>query len=117
MLLVLIGICAGILAGMFGVGGGVIIVPALIFLFGMSPQRAAGTSLAAMLLPVGALGVWQYYKNGAIDIRAGLLIGGGIFLGAWLGAYFSLRLPPRELQRGFALFLFVVAGRLWWTAR
>ena len=58
MPLILIGIGAGILAGLFGVGGGVIIVPGLIFLLGMSPQRAAGTSLAAMLLPVGALGVW-----------------------------------------------------------
>lgn len=115
--LIIIGISAGILAGLFGVGGGVIIVPGLIFMLGMTPQRAAGTSLAAMLLPVGALGVWQYYKSDALDLRAALIIGAGMFLGVWVGAYFSVRLPPRELQRGFALFLLVVAGRLWWTAK
>jgi len=112
-----IGIAAGMLAGLFGIGGGVVIVPALILVARMPAERAIGTSLAALLLPVGALGAWQYYRSGYVDVRAALLVAGGLFLGAWLGAHVALRLPARELQRVFAVFLVLVAGHLWWTAR
>jgi uncharacterized membrane protein YfcA len=112
-----IGLAAGILSGLFGIGGGIVIVPALIMLAAMKPTEATGTSLAALLLPVGALGAWQYYRQGALDLRAALWIAAGLFLGAWLGARLALRMPTRELQRGFALFLLVVAAQLWRSAR
>lgn len=112
-----IGVAAGLLAGLFGVGGGVVIVPSLILVARMSAERAIGTSLAALLLPVGALGAWQYYRSGFLDLRMALLIALGIFLGAWLGAHLALKLPARDLQRAFAVFLVFVAGHLWWTAR
>lgn len=112
-----VGVVAGLLAGLFGVGGGVVIVPSLILVARMVPERAIGTSLAAMLLPVGALGVWQYYRGGFVDVRAALFVALGILFGAWLGAHVALKLPTRDLQRAFAVFLVFVAGHLWWTAR
>ncbi len=117
MELLAIGVAAGLLAGLFGIGGGVVIVPALLLVARMSPQRAVGTSLAALLLPVGALGAWHYYRSGQVDMRAALLVALGLFVGAWLGANLALRLPARDLQRAFAVFLLFVAGHLWWTAR
>jgi uncharacterized membrane protein YfcA len=111
-----IGIGAGMLSGMFGIGGGVVIVPALLMVARMSPEKATGTSLAALLLPVGALGAWLYYRHGFVDVRGAALIALGLLVGAWLGAHLALRLPPHDLQRAFAVFLLFVAAHLWLTA-
>jgi uncharacterized membrane protein YfcA len=116
MQFIIVGIIAGVLSGLFGIGGGVIIVPALILLARMEPQMATGTSLGALMLPVGALGVWQYYRHGSLNVRIALWIALGLALGAYVGAQLALRLPPRELQRIFAIFLLFVAVRLWMTA-
>ena len=110
-----IGVIAGILSGFFGIGGGIVIVPALLFTR-MKPETAIGTALASLLLPVGALGAYRYYRGGFLDIRVALLIAAGLFLGAWLGAHLALELPTKELQRAFALFLVVIAGHLWLSA-
>lgn len=117
MQFVLIGLGAGVLSGLFGIGGGVVIVPALVFLAQMAQKTATGTSLAALLLPVSALGAWEYYKTGSLDVRAALLIAPGLAIGAFLGAKIALQLPSRELQRAFALFLVAVAGRMWVAAK
>jgi len=111
-----IGLAAGGLSGLFGIGGGVVIVPALVLVARFLPERATGTSLAALLLPVGGLGAWYYYRHGHVDIRAAALIALGLFLGAWLGAHVALRLPARDLQRAFAVFLVFVAIHLWITS-
>jgi len=113
MQFILVGVVAGILAGLFGIGGGVIIVPALILLGRMQPQMATGTSLGALLLPVGVLGAWHYYRNGFLNARVALWIALGLLLGAYLGAQLALKLPPRELQRVFAVFLLFIAIHLW----
>jgi uncharacterized protein len=113
---VAIGVVAGILSGLFGIGGGIVIVPALLLVTRMAPERATGTSLAALLLPVGALGAWKYYRSGYVDFPAGLLIAAGLFAGAFFGAHIGLRLPARDLQRAFAVFLIFVAGHLWMSA-
>jgi uncharacterized protein len=110
-----IGLAAGILSGLFGIGGGIVIVPALL-LVKMRPETAIGTSLASLLLPVGALGAYRYYRAGFLDIRVALWIAAGLFVGAWLGANLALRLPTKELQRAFAVFLVFVAGHLWLSA-
>jgi uncharacterized membrane protein YfcA len=111
-----IGVGAGILSGMFGIGGGVVIVPALLFFARMAPQMATGTSLGALLLPVGALGAWQYYRAGSLDMRAALWVALGLFFGAYFGAQIALSLEPVILKRAFALFLVAVAARLWFAA-
>jgi uncharacterized membrane protein YfcA len=116
LIFVLVGIVAGVLSGLFGIGGGIVIVPALLFFAKMRPQQAIGTLLATLLLPVGALGAWQYYRDDALDLRAALLIAGGLFFGVYVGARIGLKLPPKELQRTFAVFLVLVAARLWYSA-
>ena len=88
------------------------IVPALVFVAAMVQKTATGTSLASLLLPVGALGAWQYYKAAALDMRAALLLAPGLLFGALIGAKIALQLPTRDLQRAFAVFLVVVAGRM-----
>lgn len=110
-----IGFGAGILSGLFGIGGGLVIVPALILLARFVPVVATGTSLAALVLPVGALGAWEYYKKGHLNLPASLLIALGIFFGAWIGARFAQQLSPVQLKRGFAVFLVLVAGRMWFS--
>ena len=116
LLFLAIGLGAGLLSGLFGIGGGIIIVPALMLLGRMQPATATGTSLGALLLPVGALGAWQYYKNGHLDMRASLLIALGIFVGAYLGAVAMQQLNPMMAKRVFAVFLVLVSVRIWATA-
>lgn len=116
LLYLAIGLAAGLLSGLFGIGGGIIIVPALLLVGRMQPSTATGTSLGALLLPVGALGAWQYYKNGHLDVRASLLIAVGIFFGAYLGAVGMQGLNPMLAKRAFAIFLVVVSVRIWVTA-
>ncbi|HEV7993610.1 MAG TPA: TSUP family transporter [Gemmatimonadaceae bacterium] len=116
LLYLAIGLAAGLLSGLFGIGGGIIIVPALLLLGRMQPNTATGTSLGALLLPVGALGAWQYYKDGHLDVRASLLIALGIFVGAYFGALLMRDLNPIVAKKAFAVFLVVVAGRIWMTA-
>jgi len=116
LLFLAIGLGAGLLSGLFGIGGGIIIVPALMMAGRMQPSTATGTSLGALLLPVGALGAWQYYKNGHLDVRASLLIALGIFIGAYLGAIAMQQLNPMMAKRVFAVFLLVVSARIWFTA-
>ena len=116
LLYLAIGLGAGLLSGLFGIGGGIIIVPALMLLGRMQPATATGTSLGALLLPVGALGAWQYYKNGHVDVRASLLIALGLLVGAFFGAKFAQGLDPATAKRAFAVFLLIVSVRIWMTA-
>lgn len=116
MIYAFIGLVAGVLAGMFGIGGGVVIVPGLLLLAKMDPETASGTSLAALLLPVGALGALEYYRRGHVHVMAALLISLGLMLGAAVGAHTALQTPPRTLQRAFALFLAVLAVHVWWSS-
>jgi hypothetical protein len=111
-----IGLGAGVLAGMFGIGGGIVIGPALILLAKFQPQLATGTSLGALLLPVGALGAWEYWRRGHLNIAAGLWIALGLFLGAWVGARIAQSLSGPQLQKAFAIFLVLIAIRVWTKA-
>jgi len=113
ILYILIGLAAGVLSGMFGIGGGVVIVPALLLVAGMSPLTATGTSLGALLLPVGALGAWEYYRNGQLDLRVAVLLALGLFIGAFFGAKVAHVLTAVQLKRAFAVFLVLVAIRVW----
>lgn len=108
-----IGLVAGVLSGLFGIGGGILIIPALVLLANFPTKVALGTSLGAMLLPVGLLGAYAYYQQGHLNIKASMLIGLGLFLGAWLGAKLAQVIPGTTLQRMFAVFIVLMAIRLW----
>ena len=108
-----IGLAAGVASGLFGIGGGVLIVPVLVWLAGMPIKTATGTSLAALLLPVGLLGAREYWKTGNINVQAAAFIAGGILVGAFVGARYAQGVAPATLQRGFAIFLAAMAVRLW----
>lgn len=109
--LLIIGSIAGLMSGMFGIGGGAIIVPFLIILLGFDQATATGTSLAALLLPVGIFGCIEYYRGGKLKIAPALSVAAGIASGAWFGADFALGLDPVILQRSYGIFLIVMAYR------
>ena len=111
-----VGLCAGVASGLFGLGGGIVIVPLLMFGLGFTQLSANGTSLVAMLLPVGLLGAITYFRSGAITpfhVGAGLLIALGLFIGILFGAKIAVGLSAPLLKKLFALLLLVVAVRLW----
>jgi uncharacterized membrane protein YfcA len=116
VLFVIIGLVAGVLAGLFGIGGGLLIVPALVLLARMPILVATGTSLGALLLPAGLLGALVYYRAGNLDVRAALLIAIGLTVGAYFGAALAHELKTGTLTRLFAVFLAFVAVRLWFEA-
>ena len=113
---ILIGLFAGVLSGLFGIGGGLLIVPALVFVARMPIQVATGTSLGALLLPAGLLGAMVYYRAGHLHVAAALLIALGLFVGAYVGAEVAHGLKTATITRLFAVFLVVVAVRLWFEA-
>lgn len=106
-----IGLLAGVLSGLFGIGGGIVIVPLLVLLVGFTTTQAAGTSLAALLLPVGALGAYEYWRAGQIDLKVAVLLAGGLLLGAYLGARLGISLPVETVQRAFGVLMLVVGIR------
>lgn len=117
---ILIGLTAGVCSGLFGIGGGIIIVPMLVFFLGFQQQFATATSLMALLLPTGALGLWHYYQKGFLsvdNIKVGFIIATGMFLGAFFGAKIATSLQSGTMSRVFAVFLVLVAIRLWLTAK
>lgn len=106
LLLLLIGLAAGMLSGLVGVGGGIIVVPALVFALGFTQQQAQGTSLGLLLLPIGIFAVINYYKQGYIDIRVVVIMSIAFLIGAYLGSKFALTLPEKTVKRIFAIILF-----------
>jgi uncharacterized membrane protein YfcA len=110
--LLAVGLFAGVLAGLFGIGGGLVIVPALLLLFKMKELDALGTSLAALIPPVGLLGAFEYYRNGHMNIKFAALIACGLFIGAYFGAKMVMPLPPLLIRRLYAGFLLIVAIRM-----
>src|SRR5690242_18711015 len=104
LILLAIGLIAGVFAGMFGIGGGLIIVPALMYILKVTQLQATGTSLAALIPPVGLLGALEYYRNGYMNIRFAALIAIGLFIGAIFGAKIMIGLPPATAKRIYAVF-------------
>jgi uncharacterized protein len=112
--LLAIGVLAGISAGMFGIGGGLIVVPALVFVCRLSQHSAVGTSLGALLLPVGALSAWVYWKNGNLNVGYAVLLAVGLLLGGYIGAKIVQPVSDLTLRRMFGAFLFLVSIRMMW---
>lgn len=111
-LLLLVGLLAGMLSGLVGLGGGVIIVPALVFVLGFSQHQATGTSLGILLLPAGIFAVINYYKKGYVDVKVVLLIFAGFLVGGYLGSKISMNLPEATLKKIFAVALLLIAGKV-----
>ncbi len=112
IILLLIGLAAGMLSGMVGVGGGIIIVPALIFFLGFTQKMAQGTSLGILLLPVGILGAIQYYKHGQMDLRIVAIISIAFVFGSFAGSKLALSLPQETMKKLFALLMIIVALKM-----
>ncbi|HYK82536.1 MAG TPA: sulfite exporter TauE/SafE family protein [Gemmatimonadales bacterium] len=111
-LVAMIGLVAGVVSGLFGVGGAVVIVPGLVLLAQLPQHTANGTSLAALLLPVGLLGALEYYRRGQVNVGYAAVIAVGLFLGALLGAKLAGAASDVTLRRAFGAFLLLVAGKL-----
>lgn len=115
--IVFMGIVTGLFSGVFGIGGGLVLIPMLVFFVGFPQKVASATSLIAIgLMPAGALGVFEYYKTGVIGsphLKLGILIGLGVFGGAFFGAKIANALPVAWLQRGFAVLMIFGAARIW----
>ena len=109
---VLIGIIAGMLSGLVGIGGGLVIVPALVYFLGMSQHSAQGTSLALILLPVGILAVLSYYKQGHIDMKIVGLLAIGFVVGSYFGSKIALGLPQETIRKIFAVLMILVAVKM-----
>jgi uncharacterized membrane protein YfcA len=113
----LLGLAAGVASGVFGIGGGIIIIPSLIYLFGFTEHQAVGTSLAALVPPVAIFGALEYYRAGNVQIWPAVLTAVGIFLGARYGAVLSHRLSGPELRMLFGVFVCLVGVSLVVSAR
>ncbi len=112
LILVIVGVAAGMLGGLVGVGGGIIIVPSLIYFLSFSQKSAQGTSLGLLLLPVGILGVLQYYKQGHVDFRVVAIIAIGFLLGSYFGSKIALSLPQETVKKIFAILLLVIGFKM-----
>lgn len=112
MIFLAVGIVAGVASGLFGIGGGVLIVPALALLCGFTQEQSIGTSLAVLLPPVGLAAVLEYYRHGNVNLKAAILIALGLFIGAWLGALLAHRMGDAWLKLAFGVF---VIGLGIWT--
>lgn len=112
LVLLIVGLAAGILGGMVGIGGGIIIVPALVYFLGFSQFKAQGTSLALLLPPVGILGVIQYYKQGFIDWRVVVFLAIGFIIGNLLGSKLTLSLPQETVKKIFACLMILVSLKM-----
>jgi uncharacterized membrane protein YfcA len=108
----LLGLLVGVLSGVVGIGGGIMIVPALVLFFHMNQHKAQGTSLAALLAPVGILAFWQYYKAGNVDVTAGVLVAIGFAVGGYFGGVWAQQIPEAMLRRIFGTLMLLVGLRL-----
>jgi uncharacterized membrane protein YfcA len=114
-MMLLVGLVVGLVSGVVGIGGGVLFVPALVWLLGMNQHRAQGTSLGALLLPVGLFAFLEYYRKGNADLRVALLLAAGFLVGGYFGAAGAQHIPELWLRRIFALTLVAVGGRMWFS--
>jgi hypothetical protein len=103
-----IGIVGGFISGLFGVGGGIVIVPALIYWAGFTQHRATGTSLAVLLLPIGLAATAQYYRYGNVDLRAAAILATTMLVSSWFGAVLANRISGPHLRLAFGIFVVVV---------
>ncbi len=109
VLYIILGVVAGTLSGMFGIGGGIILIPALVFIFGLTQHQAQGTTLALMIPPIGLLAALRYYQSGNVKLGMAGFICLGFFVGGFIGANLVQNFSEPLVRKGFALFLLFVS--------
>jgi uncharacterized protein len=112
ILFIVLGLTAGILSGLIGIGGGIVIIPALIFIFGFSQHQAQGTTLALMVPPIGILAAWTYYRQGFVDVHAALFICIGFVVGGFLGAKVATVIPGAIMEKIFGVVLLLLSLKM-----
>lgn len=112
LLLIGIGILTGVMAGMLGIGGAIIMIPALVFFMGLSQQAAQGTSIAVMLPPIGILAAYNYYKAGQVNLKFAIILAVAFIAGSYFGSKLALSLPQALLKKIFAILLLLVAAKM-----
>ena len=115
VLLLIIGVLAGMLSGLIVIGVGIIVIPALVFFLGFSQQTAQGTTLAMMVPPIGLLAAWAYYKEGFVDVKAAAIICIGFIAGSYFGAKFATGISQDMLRKIFSVILILVAVKMFFT--
>lgn len=110
--LIIIGIITGAVAGLLGIGGAIIMVPALVFIMGLSQHQAQGTSLAVMLPPIGIIAAYNYYKAGEVNLKYALILAVAFIVGSYFGSKLALNIPQRMLQKIFALVLLLISVKM-----
>jgi len=112
LLLIIVGLVAGVSSGLLGIGGGTILIPALVYMWGFTQHQAQGTTLALMVLPIGLLAAVKYYQSGNVDLSFVMYLAIGFFIGGLIGAMFAMPIPEPMLRKAFGLFLLFVALRM-----
>jgi uncharacterized protein len=112
VLFILLGLMAGILSGLIGIGGGIIIVPTLVFMFGLSQQEAQGTTLALLIPPIGILGAWAYYRQGYVNLQIAGFICAGFIVGSYFGAKIATSISNATLGKVFGVALLLIAAKM-----
>ncbi len=112
IILLIIGTFTGVMAGLLGIGGGLVVIPALIIFMGMTQQEAQGTSLAMMLPPIGIIAAYNYYKAGHVDIKIALILALMFIVGSYFGSKLAIKLPQETLKKIFGVFLLLVAIKM-----
>jgi uncharacterized membrane protein YfcA len=110
--LIVIGIITGVAAGMLGIGGAIIMVPALVFIMGLTQHQAQGTSLAVMLPPIGIIAAYNYYKAGEVNLKFALILAAAFIIGSFFGSKLALNIPQHTLKKIFAILLLLVSLKM-----
>ena len=117
LLLIIIGLVAGSLSGMVGLGGGIILIPALILIMKLDQQTAQGTSIAVMLPPIGLFAVYNYYKAGYVNMNYALVISAAFMIGGYFGSILALKLSPDVMRKIFSIILLLIAVRMFFSGK
>lgn len=112
LLLIVIGILTGFMAGMLGIGGAVIMIPALVFFLGLTQQMAQGTSLAVMLPPIGIIAAYNYYQAGQVNLKFALILAATFLVGSYFGSKLAINIPQPVLKKIFGILLLLVAAKM-----
>jgi hypothetical protein len=112
LILIVIGIVTGFMAGMLGIGGAIVMIPALVYFLGITQQAAQGTSLAVMLPPIGILAAYNYYKAGQVNIKFALILAAFFLVGSFFGSKLALNIPQALLKKIFGVLLLLVAAKM-----
>ena len=115
LLLVIVGLVTGILGGMLGIGGGLILIPSLVYIFGFSQHQAIGTSLAVMLPPIGLFAAYNYYKAGQVNLKYALILAAAFMIGSYFSSKLAVKIPENVLRKTFSIFLILVALKMFFS--